>query len=159
MNLHRNKFRHTWSADLPVAVMNADLCFFIVFVKIPAEYVLVAEEGPAHQKTYYMQLTLGEEVYHGSASSMKRAQHEVARMALERTSYRQPVASPPSRGATGKKTAVSVSVQQLLMAARNEATQMSSSPTSNADFEQQSSNGFVNFCIFNDRVLRRILYF
>jgi dsRNA-specific ribonuclease len=63
--------------------------------QVSLQFALVAEEGLPHQKTFYVQLTLGDEVYHGSASSMKKAQHNVANMALERTHYPLP---PPKVG-------------------------------------------------------------
>ncbi|RNA23404.1 double-stranded RNA-binding Staufen -like protein [Brachionus plicatilis] len=63
--------------------------------KIKHEYILLDEKGPAHKKTFYVQLKLGagtseEESYEANGSSIKKAQHKAAEMALNETKYAKP---------------------------------------------------------------------
>lgn len=58
--------------------------------KIPHQYTLTDEQGPAHKKTFYVKLKLGEEEYAASGPSIKKAQHAAAGIALEKTQYPHP---------------------------------------------------------------------
>ncbi|KAK6186777.1 hypothetical protein SNE40_006053 [Patella caerulea] len=62
--------------------------------KISHQYMLVDEEGPAHQKLFHVKLKLGEEEYSASGQSIKKAQHAVASLALEKTSFPKPPPKP-----------------------------------------------------------------
>ncbi|KAK3609026.1 hypothetical protein CHS0354_020689 [Potamilus streckersoni] len=69
--------------------------------KINHQYMLVDEQGPAHKKTFYVKLQLGEnEDYSASGPSIKKAQHAAAKMALEKTSYKHP---PPKQNRYGMR--------------------------------------------------------
>ncbi|KAK3600571.1 hypothetical protein CHS0354_003509 [Potamilus streckersoni] len=70
-------------------------------IKINHQYMLVDEQGPAHKKTFYVKLQLGEnEDYSASGPSIKKAQHAAAKMALEKTSYKHP---PPNQNRYGMR--------------------------------------------------------
>ncbi|XP_061182714.1 double-stranded RNA-binding protein Staufen homolog [Saccostrea echinata] len=63
--------------------------------KISHQYTLVDEQGPAHKKTFFVQLKLGDmEEYSASGASIKKAQHAAAAEALEKTAYPHPPAKP-----------------------------------------------------------------
>ena len=56
---------------------------------------MLDEIGPAHKKTFYVQLTLGvgievEEKYVGNGTSIKKAQQIVADMAYKATKFKKP---------------------------------------------------------------------
>ncbi|KAL3892074.1 hypothetical protein ACJMK2_004311 [Sinanodonta woodiana] len=69
--------------------------------KINHQYMLVDEQGPAHKKTFYVKLQLGEnEDYASSGPSIKKAQHAAAKMALEKTVYKHP---PPKQNRYGMR--------------------------------------------------------
>ncbi|XP_060083019.1 double-stranded RNA-binding protein Staufen homolog isoform X1 [Ylistrum balloti] len=64
--------------------------------KIAHQYTLIDEQGPAHKKTFYVQLKLGDkEEYKQSGASIKKAQHAAAAEALENTTYTHPPPKPP----------------------------------------------------------------
>lgn len=65
------------------------------FNKIQHQYTLTDEQGPAHKKTFYVKLKLGEEEYSASGPSIKKAQHAAADCALEKTQYKHPPLKPP----------------------------------------------------------------
>jgi len=66
------------------------------FLKITHQYTLIDEQGPAHKKTFYVQLKLGDkEEYSENGPSIKKAQHAAAAIALEKTSYAHPPPKPP----------------------------------------------------------------
>ena len=58
------------------------------------QYTLVDEQGPAHKKTFYVKLKLGEEEYSASGESIKKAQHAAAAIALVATKYQHPPPKP-----------------------------------------------------------------
>ncbi|KAH9490575.1 hypothetical protein Btru_034158 [Bulinus truncatus] len=64
------------------------------FNKISHQYVLVDEQGPAHKKTFYVKLKLGDEEYSASGESIKKAQHAAAAIALNNTKHQQPPPKP-----------------------------------------------------------------
>ncbi|XP_041360861.1 double-stranded RNA-binding protein Staufen homolog isoform X2 [Gigantopelta aegis] len=70
------------------------------YCKISHQYTLVNEEGPAHKKTFYVKLRLGEEEYSASGPSIKKAQHSAAAMALDKTSFNH----PPQKTSTSQNT-------------------------------------------------------
>lgn len=64
-------------------------------MKIKHEYILLDEKGPAHKKTFYVELKLGgdtcnQESYEASGSSIKKAQHKAAEIALNETKFARP---------------------------------------------------------------------
>lgn len=65
------------------------------FNKIPHQYHLTDEDGPAHNKTFTVLLRLGDEEYRASGSSIKRTQQAAAGDALTKTNYKQ---RPPKSG-------------------------------------------------------------
>ncbi|PIO24530.1 hypothetical protein AB205_0042640 [Aquarana catesbeiana] len=67
------------------------------FNKVQPEYKLLSEQGPAHSKTFTVQLTLGDQNWEAEGTSIKKAQHAAAAKALEGTKYPKPTARP-SRG-------------------------------------------------------------
>lgn len=61
------------------------------FNKIQHQYTLIDEQGPAHKKTFYVKLKLGqEEEYSASGPSIKKAQHAAAEIALKETKLKKP---------------------------------------------------------------------
>ena len=55
------------------------------------QYILQDEIGPAHKKTFYVTLKLDEkEEYMAQGSSIKKAQHAAAQLALNNTKYSLP---------------------------------------------------------------------
>ena len=58
--------------------------------------MLLDEIGPAHKKTFFVQLKLGagsenEESYTANSTSIKKAQHAAAEIALSQTKFKKPV--------------------------------------------------------------------
>lgn len=69
--------------------------------KISHQYTLDDEQGPAHKKTFYVTLKLGEnETYSENGPSIKKAQHSAAAVALEKTAYTHPPPKPPKNRTT-----------------------------------------------------------
>ncbi|XP_012284626.1 double-stranded RNA-binding protein Staufen homolog 2 isoform X2 [Orussus abietinus] len=67
------------------------------FNKIPHQYRLTNEQGPAHKKEFTVLLRLGEEEYVAQGPSIKKAQHSAAAEALEKSWYKTP---PPKSART-----------------------------------------------------------
>ena len=61
-----------------------------VLRQIQHTYSLTDEQGPAHKKTFFVKLKLGEEEFSASGQSIKKAQHAAASVALEQTKYKRP---------------------------------------------------------------------
>ncbi|CAF1327567.1 unnamed protein product [Adineta steineri] len=80
------------------------------FNKVDAKYDLIKEAGPAHCKQFDVQLTLGDETYQGTGTSIKRAQQVAAEQALAATALKKPElaqrgvpsARAPRRGGVGQ---------------------------------------------------------
>ncbi|XP_059149964.1 double-stranded RNA-binding protein Staufen homolog isoform X2 [Physella acuta] len=64
------------------------------FNKMSHQYTLVDEQGPAHKKTFYVKLKLGDEEYSASGESIKKAQHAAAAIALVETKHQHPPPKP-----------------------------------------------------------------
>ncbi|XP_023933375.1 double-stranded RNA-binding protein Staufen homolog 2 [Lingula anatina] len=62
--------------------------------KILHQYTLTDEQGPAHKKTFFVKLKLGDEEYAANGASIKKAQHAAADIALEKTQYKHPPPKP-----------------------------------------------------------------
>uniref|UniRef100_A0A1B6G3P1 DRBM domain-containing protein n=1 Tax=Cuerna arida TaxID=1464854 RepID=A0A1B6G3P1_9HEMI len=60
------------------------------FNNIKYQYILKEEDGPSHKKRFLISLLLGDHEYLAEGSSIKRAQHEAARLALNSTTYEHP---------------------------------------------------------------------
>lgn len=56
------------------------------------------EQGPAHKKTFFVKLKLGEEEFTASGASIKKAQHAAASVALSQTKYKHPTPKRTSCG-------------------------------------------------------------
>ncbi|ESP03356.1 hypothetical protein LOTGIDRAFT_82984, partial [Lottia gigantea] len=72
--------------------------------KVSHQYMLVDEEGPAHQKLFYVKLKLGEEEYSASGQSIKKAQHAVASLSLEKTAFPKPPPKPERSSGRGSNS-------------------------------------------------------
>lgn len=57
--------------------------------------MLVDERGPAHKKEFEIRLDLGDESYHATSTSIKRAQHAAAEVAVSDTKLKRPVTRSP----------------------------------------------------------------
>ena len=74
------------------------------FPQISHQYTLDDEQGPAHKKTFYVTLKLGEnETYAENGPSIKKAQHMAASVALEKTAYTHPPPKPPKNRTTHER--------------------------------------------------------
>lgn len=61
------------------------------FNRVTHQYTLVDEQGPAHKKTFFVKLQIGDkEEYSASGPSIKKAQHSAAAIALEKTEFKHP---------------------------------------------------------------------
>ena len=59
--------------------------------KVGHQYRLTDESGPAHKKNFTVCLKIGEtEEYSASGSSIKKAQHAAAAIALDKTQFKHP---------------------------------------------------------------------
>ncbi|KAJ8376607.1 hypothetical protein SKAU_G00071870 [Synaphobranchus kaupii] len=65
------------------------------FNRIQPQYKLLNEQGPAHAKIFTVQLCLGEQVWEAEGTSIKKAQHSTASMALTETSLPRPSPRSP----------------------------------------------------------------
>ncbi len=61
-----------------------------LLLQIQHQYTLTDEQGPAHKKTFFVKLKLGDEEYASSGPSIKKAQHAAAAIALDKTQYKNP---------------------------------------------------------------------
>lgn len=59
-------------------------------LQIQHQYRLIKEEGPPHRKKFTVTLKLGDCEYEAQGTSIKKAQHEAAAIALRSTKYRHP---------------------------------------------------------------------
>ncbi|KAL4217768.1 Double-stranded RNA-binding protein Staufen 1 [Mactra antiquata] len=61
------------------------------FNRVTHQYTLVDEQGPAHKKTFFVKLKIGDkEEYSSSGASIKKAQHAAAAIALDKTEFKHP---------------------------------------------------------------------
>lgn len=58
--------------------------------RIQHQYRLIKEEGPPHRKKFTVTLKLGDCEYEAQGTSIKKAQHEAAAIALRSTKYKHP---------------------------------------------------------------------
>ncbi|XP_070208413.1 double-stranded RNA-binding protein Staufen homolog isoform X2 [Littorina saxatilis] len=82
--------------------------------KVAHQYTLVDEQGPAHKKTFFVKLKLGEEEYSAQGESIKKAQHAAADIALQETKFSHPVPKIP-RHMEGEGMCDSVELNALAM--------------------------------------------
>ncbi|CAF3694705.1 unnamed protein product [Rotaria sp. Silwood1] len=61
-----------------------------IFNKVTTKYDLIKETGPQHCKQFEVRLTIGDEIYTGIGTSIKRAQQIAAEQALTTTTLRKP---------------------------------------------------------------------
>lgn len=82
------------------------------FHGVKHEYRLSGESGPPHEKTFHVDLHLGEkEVFRGSGRSIRKAQHAAAQSALSGTTLAHP--SPKARKSPWKKSASTTPTVEL----------------------------------------------
>ncbi|XP_053324190.1 double-stranded RNA-binding protein Staufen homolog 2 isoform X4 [Spea bombifrons] len=62
------------------------------FNRIQPQYKLLEERGPAHSKLFTVQLTLGGQTWEAESTSIKKAQHAAASLALSETTLPKPAA-------------------------------------------------------------------
>ncbi|XP_077126776.1 double-stranded RNA-binding protein Staufen homolog 2 isoform X1 [Ranitomeya variabilis] len=62
------------------------------FNRIQPQYKLLDERGPAHCKLFTVQLTLGDQSWDAESTSIKKAQHAAASLALSETTLPKPAA-------------------------------------------------------------------
>ncbi|KAM5158125.1 double-stranded RNA-binding protein Staufen homolog 2 isoform 5-T5 [Mantella aurantiaca] len=62
------------------------------FNRIQPQYKLLDERGPAHSKLFTVQLTLGDQSWEAESTSIKKAQHAAATLALSETKLPKPAA-------------------------------------------------------------------
>ncbi|CAF4029329.1 unnamed protein product [Rotaria sp. Silwood2] len=60
------------------------------FNKVTAKYDVIKETGPPHRKQFEVQLTIADEIYTGTGTSIKRAQQIAAEQALATTALKKP---------------------------------------------------------------------
>lgn len=69
------------------------------------QYRLVEEQGPPHKKMFTVVLKLGtSEEYTASGTSIKRARHAAAQLALQKTSLKHPTPKTTGKGSNGPLT-------------------------------------------------------
>ena len=59
-------------------------------VQIQHQYRLTKEDGPPHRKRFTVTLKLGDSEFEAEGTSIKKAQHEAAAIALRNTKYKHP---------------------------------------------------------------------
>lgn len=64
-------------------------CPFSLF-QIQHQYRLTKEDGPPHRKRFTVTLKLGDSEFEAEGTSIKKAQHEAAAIALRNTKYKHP---------------------------------------------------------------------
>lgn len=64
------------------------------FNNLKYQYNLIEEHGPSHNKRFVVNLTIGKEEYQAEGRSIKKAQQEAARLALNSTIYKHPPQKP-----------------------------------------------------------------
>merc|ERR1719412_1715227 len=84
------------------------------FNKVQHQYRLTDESGPAHKKTFTVNLKIGDtEEYVASGPSIKKAQHAAAAIALEKTQFKHP--SPRARNTKNANVTPTVELNALAM--------------------------------------------
>lgn len=78
----------------------------IVGLQIQHLYRLTKEEGPPHRKKFTVTLKLGDTEFEAQGTSIKKAQHEAAAIALRKTKYKHPPPKllPNTRGLISKQS-------------------------------------------------------
>ena len=71
-------------------------------VQIQHQYTLTDENGPAHNKTFFVKLKLGDEEYSAKGPSIKKAQHAAAEIALQHSKHKRPPNKQPKGGRKGE---------------------------------------------------------
>ncbi len=64
---------------MPMALVNE----LAKYNKVKTMYVLEDEAGPAHDKTFYIRLEVGDERFHAHGPSIRKAQHAAAEVCLQ----------------------------------------------------------------------------
>ncbi|CAH1773248.1 unnamed protein product [Owenia fusiformis] len=87
--------------------------------KTSHQYTLTDEQGPAHKKTFYVKLKLGDEEYSEEGPSIKKAQHAAAKLALEKTAFKHPPPKPTKNygqaGCEGNNLTPTVELNSIAM--------------------------------------------
>ncbi|KAK6293288.1 hypothetical protein J4Q44_G00367890 [Coregonus suidteri] len=66
------------------------------FNRVQPQYKLLNERGPAHAKIFTVQLCLGEQVWEAEGTSIKKAQHSTASLALSESLLPRPAPRSPT---------------------------------------------------------------
>lgn len=81
------------------------------FNRIQPQYKLLNENGPAHAKIFTVQLYLGNQVWESEGSSIKKAQHSAATMALTESVLPQPPPRSPKDDSNSNPGSITPTVE------------------------------------------------
>lgn len=81
------------------------------FNRIQPQYKLLNEKGPAHAKIFTVQLCLGNQVWESEGSSIKKAQHSTATMALTESSLPRPPPRSPKADSNSNPGSITPTVE------------------------------------------------
>ncbi|KAK9953449.1 hypothetical protein ABG768_017440 [Culter alburnus] len=81
------------------------------FNRIQPQYKLLNEKGPAHAKIFTVQLSLGNQVWESEGSSIKKAQHSTATMALTESSLPRPPPRSPKADSNSNPGSITPTVE------------------------------------------------
>lgn len=88
------------------------------FHKVTSKFDLIKESGPPHAKIFEVQLSLADEIYTGTGTSIKRAQQMAAEKALASTNLTKPDATPRTIQNNRSNRPADASIQQTHPVAR-----------------------------------------
>ncbi|KAL1464666.1 hypothetical protein WDU94_004293 [Cyamophila willieti] len=107
--------------------------------QIPHQYRLTHEDGPAHKKVFTVTLKLGDEEYQADGSSIKKAQHSAAQLALNSTAYKHPPEKSTKPVTSRRNITPTVELNALAMK-RGEVTEYTFSEV--PPYEQGTPDGY-----------------
>nr|XP_060631468.1 double-stranded RNA-binding protein Staufen homolog 2 isoform X2 [Anolis sagrei ordinatus] len=81
------------------------------FSRLHPVYKFLNEQGPAHAKTFTVQLTLGDQTWEAEGSSIKRAYHSVASRALSESTLPKPTPRPPKNNVNNNPGSITPTVE------------------------------------------------
>ncbi|XP_008106801.2 double-stranded RNA-binding protein Staufen homolog 2 isoform X2 [Anolis carolinensis] len=81
------------------------------FSRLQPVYKFLNEQGPAHAKTFTVQLTLGDQTWEAEGSSIKKAHHSAARRALNESTLPRPTPRPPKNDVNSNPGSITPTVQ------------------------------------------------
>merc|ERR1719412_1578255 len=114
------------------------------FNKVQHQYRLTDESGPAHKKTFTVNLKIGDtEEYVASGPSIKKAQHAAAAIALEKTQFKHP--SPRARNTKNANVTPTVELNALAMKRGEPTTYIFLEPNRANTNQYPPSHPSINF--------------